>query len=141
MRILHNIRFRTYSHATEDLHRVEFALRNVSGVHELEYENLKGHHGNPIVKITASMDKRSEIDGFQDRLRDSGSFPEILATLDDRVDEEGVLHIRLSKQAAYEGRMEMAADDDAVSVGAKVRAYPASRSEAIRVLRENLEAE
>jgi RNA binding exosome subunit len=141
MSILHNVRFRTFAHATEDRSRVEAAITFVSGSQNMECEMLKGHHGNPLAKITAFLKKRKDLDSFLSRIKDTKISPEILGTLDRRVDGDGTLYIRLSKQAAYEGRIETTEKDDAISVRAKVKAYPANRAEAIRLLRKSLKEE
>ncbi|MFQ6106720.1 MAG: RNA-binding domain-containing protein [Thermoplasmata archaeon] len=141
MSILHNVRFRAYCHATEVQSRVESAMRFISGARELEHENLKGHHGNPLVKISAFLKRRKDLDIFLDKMAEAGVLQEILGTLDRSVDEKGSLHMRFSKQAAYEGRIEMTERDDAISVRAKVRAYPATKEEAIRLLKERLQQE
>ncbi|MFQ5885525.1 MAG: RNA-binding domain-containing protein [Thermoplasmata archaeon] len=138
MNVLHNVRFRAYSHATEVQSRVESALRFVSGTHELGREVLRGHHGNPLIKLTAFLKKRKDLDAFLERMEEAGIIPELLTTLDERMDEEGSLYIRFSKQAAYEGRIEMTEKDDAISTRAKVRAYPANKEEALKVLTEAL---
>lgn len=141
MNILHNARFRSYSHATEDQSRVESAMRFVSGAQSVETEMLKGHHGNPVVKITVFLNKRKDLELFLERLRRRGLFAKILATLERRLDEEGSLHVRLSKQTAYKGAIEMTEKDDAISIVAKVRAYPAKRDVSMRVLMEGLQEE
>lgn len=138
MSILHNVRFRAYSHATEDQSRVESAMRCVSGAQDVETEMLKGHHGNPLVKMTVFLNKRKDLEAFLGKLKSAGILAEILGTLDRRMDEEGSLHMRLSKQAAYKGRIEITEKDDAISLTAKVRAYPANRDVALRVLMEAL---
>lgn len=138
MSVLHNVRLRTFAHATEDRSRVEAALTFVSGSGEVECEMLKGHHGNPLTKITVFLKKRKDLDRFLDRIKDAKILPEILRTLDKRVDGDGTLYVRLSKQAAYEGRIETTEKDDAISIRAKVKAYPANRTEAIRLLKELL---
>lgn len=141
MSILHNVKLRTFAHATEDRSRVEAALTFVSGSRDMECEMLKGHHGNPLAKITIFLKKRGDLDSFLNSIKDAEILPEILRTLDRRVDGYGTLYIRLSKQAAYEGRIEIAEKDDAISVRAKVKAYPASKTEAIRLLRESLKGD
>jgi RNA binding exosome subunit len=138
MTILHNVRFRAYSHATEDQSKVESAVMFASGVREVDTETLKGHHGNPLVKITVFLSKRKDLEAFLDRLGSAGILPGVLDTLERRVDRENCLHIRLSKQAAYKGRIEATENDEAISVVAKVKAYPANRDVALRVLTEAL---
>ena len=141
MNILHNARLRSYSHATEDQSRVESAMRFVSGAQNVETEMLKGHHGNPVVKITVFLNKGKDLEALLESLRRGGIFAKILATLDRRLDEEGSLHIRLSKQAAYKGTIEMIEKDDAISIVAKVRAYPANRNVSMQVLMKRLQEE
>lgn len=138
MSVLHSVKLRTFAHATEDRSRVEAALTFVSGSRAMECEMLKGHHGDPLAKITAFLKKREDLDSFLDRIKDSEILPEMLRTLDKRVDEHDTFYIRLSKQAAYEGRIKIAEKDDVIFIRAKVKAYPANRTEAIRLLKESL---
>jgi len=51
------------------------------------------------------------------------------------VDEEGILHFRLDKQAAFEERLALAKDADAIDVRLKLIAYPAKAEEAKRIAR------
>jgi RNA binding exosome subunit len=138
MTVFHNARLRAYSHATEDQSRVESAVRFASGTQTVDTEMLKGHHGNPLVKITVFLNQKRDLESLLDRLGNAGILAELLETLDRRVDHESFLHIRLSKQAAYRERIVMTEGDDAISVVAKVKAYPANRDVALRVLTEAL---
>src|SRR5438093_306164 len=49
------------------------------------------------------------------------------------LDEDGVLHFRLDKQAAYREHLELAKDSDPIDVRLKLIAYPAKPAEARRV--------
>ena len=59
----------------------------------------------------------------------------LAADVDARVDEDGILHFRLDKQAAYDGRFVLAKEPDAIDVRVKLMAYPAKPEEARRVAR------
>jgi RNA binding exosome subunit len=62
----------------------------------------------------------------------------LLNTLEDRVDEEGVLHIRIDKQKAYLGEVELA-DRDAIVFKAKIVTYPSKREKVLEAARELIE--
>lgn len=65
--------------------------------------------------------------------------PEILRTLEDRIDDENVLHARFAKQEAYQGRLVLARGDDVVAFRAKIAAYPSTRANAVTVARRFFE--
>ena len=63
---------------------------------------------------------------------------DILETLEERVDEDCDLYLRLDKQAALEGRLEVVTHGDVISVSGRIESYPKNRDTAISSLREFL---
>ncbi len=131
--------FRVHVHATEEEDRVREALAFLSGVEYPAEEQAKGHHGNPISILIASLNRPSDIRAFWDRVRDHGQMAPLLAELGKRLDARGQLFLRFDKQEAYRGRMKLVRHDDVVSVKGKVAAYPARRERALEVSRAYLE--
>jgi RNA-binding protein len=129
------IEARTYCHATEDEARVDAALAFACPAGQTVRDPFEGHHGNPLVRLSRRMEDRESIRliwegwvavGLPDRIRDD---------LDARVDDEGILHFRIDKQSAFEGRFELAKDADAIDVRLKMIAYPAKPEQARRAAR------
>lgn len=102
------------AHATEDLKKVEKAVYNLI-IKEARKPNFKiqrvtGHHNDPIALLkTRITEKNTVIKTFQymvcslsksDRMK-------LLEEIQDRVDNAGNLYLRLDKQCAYLGRVEL----------------------------------
>ncbi len=136
--MFHSVELRAYAHATEDEARVEQAIRTLWPAGTMKVERLEGHHGNPLLLMVCRIDRRDDLDAFWRRLKEAGAVPAILKDLDERVDDQAVLHLRVDKQGAYEGRVELARHDDVIAVRAKVVAHPAKKTTAVRTVREYL---
>jgi hypothetical protein len=64
-----------------------------------------------------------------------GAHERVLATLDARVDDDGILYLRLDKQAAFAGRLVLLDGEDAIQLRLKPEAHPANREAALAALR------
>lgn len=129
------IDIRSYAHATEDEARVDHALEFVCPEGETAREVLEGHFGNALVRLTRRLAGRREIAALWEHWSMAGLAAAIRADIDARVDEEGILHFRLDKQAAYLERLILATEADPIDVRVKLVAYPAKAEEARRVAR------
>jgi RNA binding exosome subunit len=129
------IEARAYCHSTEDEARVLQALDFACPTGETSREPLEGHVGNPLVRLTRRVDNAKEIRTIWDRWIGAGLPGAISGDVDARVDEDGVLHFRLAKQAAFQERLELAKDADSIDVRLKLIAYPAKVEQARRVAR------
>ena len=129
------IEARTYCHATEDEARVEAALAFACPEGETVREPLEGHFGNPLVRLSRRVEDKGSVPRVWDHWTAAGLAEQIREDVDARVDDEGVLHFRIDKQAAFEGRLELAKDADAIDVRVKIIAYPAKPEVARRAAR------
>ena len=136
--MFHSVELRAHCHATEEEARVGKALRTVCPDGTIETEPAEGHHGNPILLMRCRIQKDDVIGAFWRRVKVAGLLDRILETLDERIDEDAVLHIRFHKQKAFAGAIELAQDADAIAVRAKIAAHPAKKSVAVRIAREYL---
>lgn len=128
-----SLAFRTFVHATENEGRVEQALRFVSGAEELSRNKSEGYHGNPITILEARVTNAKPVKRFLASL-DGKDVASMLDSLERRVDEDSFFFLRLDKQAAYDERFVLADHDDVISVRGKIKSYPQSRENALRVL-------
>jgi len=128
-----SLAFRTFVHATEDEDKVEQALRFVSGAEEITKKASEGYHGNPITVLEARISRSREIKAFLSSLS-MDEVRHIREGLDSRMDEESMFFLRLDKQAAYQGNITLANHDDIISVRGKVKSYPQSRDNALKIL-------
>lgn len=130
------IEARAYCQATEEEERVLRALETaVPGATETR-ERLDGQFGNPVMAIRRRVERSEGIRTAWDRWKAAGILHVLRDDLESRVDEDGVLHFRIDKQAAYAGNLLPARGGDAIDIQAKLKAYPANREEILRVARE-----
>jgi len=112
------IEIRAFSHATEDLAKVETAIRNTlpeTLAQEAVFSktNCVGHHGNPIVLIEAKLDAKPVLLGALEKIGAQ------LNSIDkEQLAEELVAHIekhnlylRVNKQSAFLGKLKLSAED------------------------------
>lgn len=140
----HWIRLRATAHPTEDVAKVEAALRHAAGVQDLavKAEAMETHHGGTVHVVEAVLDKSRAVRDLLSRLFDlPGARADLAATLEARTDDEGVFYIRLDKQAAFAGRLVLTRGEDAVQLRLKMEHYPATREAALESLRVLLAAE
>lgn len=130
---IHNITLRAISQATESEDRVRTALSLFISGEQIETINIEGHFGNPISILQARI-KGKDCSRLIELIGSKLSESELIRLKHEvggRVDDDCILHIRFDKQAAYKGTMQLASTKDAISVGIKLKAYPARQENAI----------
>jgi len=129
-------------YATEDREKVALAMATIFPFEfEIVSYQAKGHFGNPIEYLEVEITKRKQIKEFWNNLinllGDQREY--IINTLEDRIDDQGHLHIRIDKQKAYLGEVVVTEGGDAVVVKAKLVTYPAKREKIVEFAKEVLE--
>ena len=133
----HYVDLRAFCYATEDEKRVAGALRAFLPEEvEIERATSEGHHGDRIVVLSARVERADEMRHVLDRLSDLDTAQQLADELDERVDDNCSLFLRLDKQAAFGGDVRLG---DGLTVRAKVEAYPATKEKAVENAREALE--
>ncbi|KAB2944361.1 MAG: hypothetical protein MPEBLZ_00909 [Candidatus Methanoperedens nitroreducens] len=130
---IHYITFRASVHATESDDRVKTALSLFLFDNKINETQTEGHFGNPITLLQGQI-KGKDCIRFIDILK--SGLPEyelekLRKERCERVDEECCLHIRFDKQAAFEGKVRLAATADTITAKIKIRAYPANYEKAL----------
>lgn len=125
-----NLEATAFAHATENLEKVKTALLNVFPTKlrgelegEVKVSMLHGFYGNVIYVIKITMDKpelASMVFGAILEKLPYEDVKRIEATLEQRLDSSGNLHIRLDKQHAFLGRIRVYDGDDVIKVRAKL---------------------
>ena len=105
--MFHSVELRAHCHATEEEVRVGKAVRTVCPDGTIETEPAEGHHGNPILLMRCRIQKDDVIAAFWRRVKGAGLLDRILEALDERIDEDAVLHLRFDKQKAFAGAIEL----------------------------------
>ncbi|RLM67777.1 RNA-binding protein [Halorubrum sp. Atlit-26R] len=132
----HYVDLRAFSYATEDVKRVEQALRTLLPEDvELDRVENVGHHGDRIVVLSARVERADEMRHVLDRLAELEDLDRVLDELDERVDDNCALFLRLDKQAAFRDEVRLG---PGITVRTKVEAYPAKKEKAVANARETL---
>ncbi len=135
---IHHIRLRAIAQATEDIDSVKAALSLFIFDNGIETLTTEGHYGNPITILQAQL-KGRDCDRFIDIIKSKLSGAELeklKKELGERIDDDCYLHIRLDKQAAYKGTVQLEATADTIAAEIKIKAYPAKREKAIEAAEE-----
>src|SRR5256712_13373396 len=103
---IRRIEAHTYCHATEEEERVATALAFACPEGETSREPLEGHFGNPLVRLTRRVEKAAAIRTVWERWTAAGLPSRVVEDGEARLDEDGVLHFRLDKQAGDQGKFE-----------------------------------
>ena len=109
----------TFSHATENTEHVLKALRNLlpeTILEEVEFgeEELTGYYGNPIKILRARVTEKGAINQIVALLASNLSSPDKLSLGQEmrlKGEKDRDLFIRLDKQAAYLGKMQLSSRD------------------------------
>lgn len=131
MAVFHYVHLRAFAHETEDLPRVVTAVRQAAQEDLAVQETyVEGTHGNRIVILEADVKSAPGAKRMFAALQrdDPDGFGDVVRTARDRLDENLNFHLRLDKQEAYQGRVRLARDDDAITVRAKIRSFESKRS-------------
>lgn len=134
------IDIRTLAHATEDIDKVEAALRNtipneLVNTIVLKKNHLAGHHGNPIVILETRIKEKSAVQGVFRKLSTGLSImdKEFLAGEIKQHLEKGNLYIRLDKQGAYVNELRLGKTDP---IHFKVHFRKSDTEEVVEICRE-----
>ena len=108
---------------------------------EIMVSEATGHYGNPLLYLEVEINKKRQIKEFWNNLMDLlGDQKKILLNmLEEKIDDQGVLHIRIDKQKAYLGKVELTEGGDAIVVETKIVTYPARRERIIEAARQLIE--
>mgnify|MGYP006274195635 CR=1 FL=1 len=132
----HYIDLRAFCYATEDDKRVEQALRTyLPDEFEIQRAQSEGHHGDRILVLSARVENADEMRRVLSKVAELPDGDDLLDELDERVDDNCSLFLRLDKQTAYRGE---AALGEGITFRAKVEAYPAKKEAAVENAREAL---
>ncbi len=143
----HWLRLRATAHATEDVDLVASAVRHLSGLEPDAFDAactrtvIEGHFSD-VVWVEAELTRSREVrTALAQLLPDSAAGrAKLMAELEQRVDDDGVLYLRFEKQAACQGRIVPTRGEDAVQVRLRVEVHPAGRERALATLATLLES-
>lgn len=114
-----SVQLSTVAHATEDVGKVEMAMLNTLPVDlrdstSISRQNLKGHHGNPMVMLTIRMSRGKAVKSVIQNLFTMmimNEKHEVNLDFENLLDENGNFYVRLDKQEALKGKIKLATRD------------------------------
>ena len=112
------VEIRVFSHATEDLEKVQTAVKNTLPqilAEELKFEqtSVTGHHGNPIVLMEAKLTNKAALPQMLDKLASELSpldKEQFCMELHQHIERHN-LFLRFDKQNAYLGTLKLTSND------------------------------
>ncbi|MFW9918053.1 MAG: RNA-binding domain-containing protein [Candidatus Thorarchaeota archaeon] len=138
------IEARAFSRATEVPERVRTALLTLfpEDIQEhviLTEETTEGHHKNPIRILNATLEHpfTDETSRFIFSHLTQSDMDSLLKTFERRIDEDCTFFLRIDKQAAYLGYIEMAMAPDVISLQIYIRKLPRCRPTDAKALIEH----
>ena len=105
-----SLHFRTFVHESEDEQKVIEAMHFATGLEEFDRDTTEGHHGNKIVILEGHIKDKKAVKAFFKRMSKE-DIQVLLDTLENRVDEECFIFLRLDKQKAYLQELAMTTTD------------------------------
>ncbi|HYM40066.1 MAG TPA: RNA-binding domain-containing protein [Thermoplasmata archaeon] len=130
---IHWIVARAFCHATEEESRVALALETAVPKGATTRRALEGEHGNPLVILTRRVDAPADVRAVWSQWSEAGLVAALRNAVDSRVDDDGILHLRIDKQKAFQGMLVPAREADTIDVQVKLKAYPAKPEEIRRI--------
>ncbi|NMC76597.1 MAG: hypothetical protein GYA60_04810 [Candidatus Methanofastidiosa archaeon] len=125
------IQIETFSHATEDIEKVKSLLSKFFSFDTSFKENkTHGHFGNEITIIKVELENNKTIKNFINKFLELADKRYLLDTLERRVDEDGVLFVRMSKERVYNDDFTIDDCGD-ILISMKFVTYPKSREKVI----------
>ncbi|MDY7081959.1 MAG: RNA-binding protein [Halobacteria archaeon] len=138
----HYVDLRCFCYATEDEERVRQALElflppDVDERDDIEVEEstTEGHYGDSILVFSVRLENADDVRYVMNKILESADIDEIEEELDERVDDDCTFHLRIDKQAAYNGEVRLG---EGIHLSAKVEAYPAKHKKAVKAVRRSL---
>ena len=146
MPFISKIEARAYARATELLERVETAVSNVFPEDirvsvSLEVEKVEGQAGDSILIVKGLLENRASCEKVIDfilREIDINGRRALNRSIDLRLDDDSVFFLRLDKQAAFLGKLEITDRADIISVRVHFRDYPRCKKEEAKQMIESL---
>ena len=129
MSVIH-LNLRTFCHATEDTEKVQKAMMFASGIDDTTVTHSEGYHGNKILIMECTLSRKVDIRSFFQRLSVE-DLKELLTTIDQRMDEDGLFFFRLDKQKSFMEELVIFSGDDCIHARARVESYPKRREKAL----------
>lgn len=142
--VVQSVEISAIAHATDSLDKIQTAINallpgSLKGRQLFTRRYLEGHYRNPIVTFEARLTKPGEIEEFTDSFIHRLPRDERLRIQRDLAlhsDTEGNLYIRINKQQAFRGILELG-DEDPIRVKLKFSRLGVNAAESMKIVLES----
>jgi len=133
----HWLRIKVFCYATENEELIHDTMIGLIGSEEIECDIADSEHGNKILILSCELTKQKEIVPIFRKLG-KALCEQIAGSLEDRIDEDCTLYLRLDKQELVQEKYVLAHHGDVLSVTGKIVSHPAKKEIAVIKMREFL---
>ncbi|MCL2032657.1 MAG: exosome protein [Methanomassiliicoccaceae archaeon] len=133
----HWLRVKVFCYATENEELIGEAMAELIGTDEIECDTADSEHGNKILILSCELLKQREFVPLFQRLGKE-LCGELRDSLEERIDDDCVLYLRLDKQELVQGRYAAAHHGDVLSLTGKIVSHPARKEIAVGKMAEFL---
>lgn len=134
--MIHNITYRTFVYGTESEDKVIEALSNILPLAEVEKSYIEGHFNNQMTILKGKISKKRDVKDTINHINSLANNNHILADLDRKMDKNGNLFLRFSKQSAFKEELEIIDGSDVIHLKIKIAAYPAKKHVVMNLAKE-----
>jgi len=120
----HWVRVQMFGYATENIELLEETMCGLVNPDDISEDISEGEHGNETLIIQARLTKQGQYTSLFRKLPDE-VLEYIVEDIENRVDDDCILYLRLDKQKAVQGIYEVAHHGDVIAITGKVQAHPA----------------
>ena len=133
----HWLRIQVFCYATENEDLIHDTMVELLDNDEFDVEVCDSEHGNRMIILQQELKKQKEFvalfSKFPKKLIDA-----VIDDIENRIDNDCVIYLRLNKQKAVQGEYAIAHHGDVISVTGKVVSHPARKEIAVANLTEFL---
>jgi len=133
----HWLRVKIFCYATEDEELIHDTIAELVGVEEIECDIADSEHGNKILILSCELSKQKEVTPIFQKLG-KDLCGQIESSLEDRIDDDCTLYLRLDKQKLVQEKYVLAHHGDVLSITGKIVSHPAKKEIALTKMREFL---
>jgi len=135
----HWLRIKIFCYATENEELIHDTMTELVGSEEIDCDIADSEHGNKILILSIELTKQKEIVPIFQKLG-KALCEQIAGRLEERIDEDCTLYLRLDKQELVQEKYVLAHHGDVLSVTGKIVSHPAKKEIAVIKMREFLDS-
>lgn len=94
----------------------------------------EGVHHNPIVYLSLEIKKERQIERILEKWERMDFWQEAKRDIDERLDDGLTYHVRVDKEKAYQGNIELWRGGESIEIRLKVATYPSSREGSMEII-------